>query len=346
MNRTLITLAILGIASTGALAQSSVTVYGKVDLGLVVDGGSAAGKSVRIASVTGGSRLGFKGTEELGGGYKAAFQLETGLCADSAAGAPNFCTGNNQFMGRQAFGALSGSFGSISAGRQYSLGYLTLATVDPFGTGYAGQANNSDGKGTYVVDNSAARLNNSATYTTPRFGGFTASAEIALGETTGNWRAGRETGASINYASGPAYGAVTFYDLDNANGVGNSRTVTTAAGTYDFGLLKAHALLQKVSGHPTGARTADIFNILAGATVPVAGGYVLASFIHHDDRTSADQDTNQLGVGYNYPLSKRTSVYAAFARNWNRLDAGFLIGNASETGTGNKAFNLGAVTNF
>src|SRR6476659_3787031 len=108
MKRSVIAVAVLGTFAGPSFAQSSVTIYGKVDLGLVFDSGSSAGKSVRISSgVTGGSRLGFKGVEDLGSGYKAAFQIETGFCADSAAGAPNFCTGTN-FMGRQAHGDLSG----------------------------------------------------------------------------------------------------------------------------------------------------------------------------------------------------------------------------------------------
>jgi len=143
MKKSLLAIAVLATASGAVSAQSSVTLYGKVDLGLVLDSGGTAGKSVRVASgVTGGSRLGFKGVEDLGGGLKAAFQLETGFCADSAAGAPNFCTGGNNFMGRQAYGALSGPFGAMSAGRQYSLGFTNLSTIDPFGTGFAGQINN------------------------------------------------------------------------------------------------------------------------------------------------------------------------------------------------------------
>ena len=117
MKKSLLALAVLTAVSGAASAQSSVTLYGKVDVGLVYDSGSTAGKSLRIDSgITGGSRIGFKGVEDLGGGLKASFQLETGFCADGANGAtqPNFCTGSNQFMGRQAYGALSGGFGSIS----------------------------------------------------------------------------------------------------------------------------------------------------------------------------------------------------------------------------------------
>ena len=336
MKKSLLALAVLTAVTGVASAQSSVTIYGKVDLGLVMDSGSAAGKSVRLDSgVTGGSRIGFKGVEDLGGGMKAAFQLETGYCADSAAGAPNFCTGSNQFMGRQAHGDLTGSFGALSAGRQYSLGFNNLSTIDPFGTGFAGQVNN-------IVDPSGIRLNNSVTYSTPTIGGVTASGEIAFGEQTGNWEANRETGAGLTYASGPAYAGFTFYDVSNAAGNGAARKNYLFGGTYDFGVVKVHALAQK----STGAASLDVLDLMGGVTVPVAGGNIMASYIHHNDRTGADKDANQIGVGYLYPLSKRTSVYTAFARIQNLHGATFTVGNATAAGTGDKAFNLGVVHNF
>jgi predicted porin len=336
MKKSLLALAVLTAVTGAASAQSSVTLYGKVDLGMVLDSGSSAGKSVRLSSgVTGGSRIGFKGVEDLGGGMKAAFQLETGYCADSAAGAPNFCTGSNQFMGRQAHGDLTGAFGAISAGRQYSLGFNNLSTIDPFGTGTAGQINN-------IIDPSGIRLNNSVTYSTPNMGGLTASAEIAFGEQTGNWEANRETGAAVVYASGPAYVGVTFYDVGNSSGTGAARKNYTVGGTYDFGVVKVHALVQK----STGPTSLDVLDMMGGVTVPLAGGNLMASYIRHNDRTGADKDANQLGIEYLYPLSKRTSVYTAFGRIQNQHGAAFTVGNATEAGTGNKAFDLGVVHNF
>jgi predicted porin len=342
MKKSLLALAVLTAVTGAASAQSSVTLYGKVDLGLVLDSGAgyvpglpAQGKSVRISSgVTGGSRIGFKGVEDLGGGMKAAFQLETGYCADSAAGAPNFCTGSNQFMGRQAYGALSGSFGSVSAGRQYSLGFNNLSTIDPFGTGFAGQVNN-------IVDPSGIRLNNSATYNTPTIGGVTASAEIAFGEQVGNWQANRETGAGITYASGPVYIGGTYYGVDNAAGTTSARKNYLVGGTYDFGVVKLHGLVQKSTGV-----NLDVLDVMGGVTVPIGGGNLMASYIHHNDRTLADKDANQFGVGYQYFLSKRTSIYTAYARIKNDNGAVFTVGNATEAGTGDKAFNLGVVHNF
>ena len=344
MKKSLLALAVLAAVSGAASAQSSVTLYGKVDLGLVLDSGNSAGKSVRISSgVTGGSRIGFKGVEDLGGGMKAAFQLETGYCADSAAGAPNFCTGSNQFMGRQAHGDLTGAFGAISAGRQYSLGFNNLSTIDPFGTGFAGQVNNVDATGSnYMVDPSGIRLNNSVTYSTPNVGGFTGSVEAALGEQTGNWAGGRETGAGLTYASGPAYIGFTYYDVNNASGVGAAKKNYLLGGTYDFGVVKVHALVQKI----TGSASIDHLSMMGGVTVPVAGGNIMASYIHNNDRTAADKDASQIGVGYLYPLSKRTSIYTAFAKIQNEHGASYLVGNATEAGTGNKAFNLGVVHNF
>jgi predicted porin len=337
MKKSLLALAVLTAVTGAAYAQSSVTIYGKVDLGLVMDSGSAAGKSIRVSSgVTGGSRLGFKGVEDLGGGMKAAFQLETGYCADSAAGAPNFCTGSNQFMGRQAHGDLTGSFGAISAGRQYSLGFNNLSTIDPFGTGFAGQVNN-------IVDPSGIRLNNSATYTTPTIGGFNASAEIALGEQTGNWQANRETGGALTYANGPAYVGFTYYGVDNAAGTSTARKNYLLGGTYDFGIVKLHALGQK----STGAVGLDVLDLMGGVTVPLGGGQLLASYIHHNDRNDVtNHDASQWGAGYLYPLSKRTSIYTAYAKINNQHGAAFTVGNATEAGTGNKAFNLGVVHNF
>ena len=342
MKKSLLALAVLTAVSGAAFAQSSVTLYGKVDLGLTMDAGGP-GKSIRLDSgVTGGSRIGFKGVEDLGGGMKAAFQLETGYCADSAAGVPsngatvpNFCTGSNAFMGRQAHGDLTGAFGAISAGRQYSIGFNNLSTIDPFGTGFAGQINN-------IVDPSGIRLNNSVTYATPNMGGFVGSAEIAFGEQTGNWEANRETGAGLTYASGPAYLGFSFYDVSNAAGNGAARKNYTFGGTYDFGVVKLHALVQK----STGPSTLDVLDVMGGATVPIAGGNLLASYIHHNDRTLSDKDAQQFGVGYIYPLSKRTSVYTAFAKIQNRNGATFTVGNATASGTGNKAFNFGVVHNF
>jgi predicted porin len=348
MKKSLLALAVLTAISGVASAQSSVTLYGKVDLGLVYDAGGTQGKSLRISSgVTGGSRIGFKGVEDLGGGLKASFQLETGYCADSNApppgsgpGASNFCTGGN-FMGRQAYGALSGNFGSLSAGRQYSLGFVNLTTVDPFGTGFAGQINN-------IFDASGVRLNNSVQYNTPVINGFNASLEYSAGEQQGNWAAGRETGAALTYASGPIYAGATWYDVNTTSPapVVTADKVWQVGGTYDFGVVKLHAMVQGSKSADSVEKPHDRMNAMGGVTVPLAGGSVMASYVHSNDKLSADHDANQIGVGYLYPLSKRTSIYTSFAHIQNLNGGTFTVGNATEAGTGNKSYDIGVVHNF
>ncbi len=85
---------------------------------------------------------------------------------------------------------------------------------------------------------------------------------------------------------------------------------------------------------------------MAGVTVPIGAAQILASYVHHNDRTVANQDASQVGIGALYSLSKRTSLYTSFARIQNQHGAAFLVGNATALGTGNKSFNAGVVHNF
>src|ERR1700754_1269520 len=109
----------LALAAPAAFAQSSVTIYGIVDL----DGQYLSGHSKQVLVTSGGqsgSRIGFKGTEDLGSGYYTDFVLEGGLNIDTGSSAQG-----GALFGRQAFGQLrNASFGTLSAGRQYSSTYL------------------------------------------------------------------------------------------------------------------------------------------------------------------------------------------------------------------------------
>jgi predicted porin len=215
-----------------------------------------------------------------------------------------------------------------------------LTTIDPFGTGLAGQINN-------IFDTSGTRLNNSVQYNTPVFSGFNGSIEFAAGEHTGDWKAGREVGAAVTYASGPIYAGATIYDL-NATTPGDvtARKTWQIGATYDFGVVKLHGLVQGEKSDPSFSPPLDRFNLMGGITLPVAGGSVMASYLHSNDKESVNRDATQIGVGYMYPLSKRTSLYAAFAHINNQNGGTYTVGNATDSGVGNKAFNLGAVHNF
>jgi predicted porin len=343
--------ALLALAGAAG-AQSSITAYGRIDLGLVVDSG-VGGKTVRLSSgVAKGSQLGFKGTEDLGGGYKSAFLIETGYCADSAiaggltpggpggetVGSPNFCSGSNNFMGRQARLELAGPFGAVSAGRQFALGYITMLRTDPF-LGTAGQMNN-------IIDPSGFRLNNSVRYATPVVAGFGASVDVAFGEVTGNWKGSRETGGSLDYDLGDAHAHAIYYKVDNANGVGTAKQNIMLAGTYDFGFVRLHGLAQKTTGAPTGKARLNTLAYMLGVSVPIGAGRLQASYVEGDDRTAANKDANQIAIGYLYYLSKSVSMYTAWGRIRNEHGALFYDGNATDAGAGNRSFNLGMACDF
>ncbi len=341
-------LSVICLAAGGAHAQSQVSVYGKIDLGGVLDRGNPSGKSVRIDSgVLGASRLGFKGIEDLGNGYSASFQIETGFCSNGVTGingaaTGGYCTGNNSFMGRLGQGALTGPFGKVSAGLQYTLGFLNLLTFDPFNVGMAGRANN-------LMDGNGTRFNNSLQYVSPKLAGFSASGQFALGEHTGDFAGGRGYSAAITYADGPGYLGATYYEINNPAGGGTAKSDALIGGSYDFGWVKAHAGYQHTGGSPTGHPSIGLNDFLIGATIPLAAGRIIGSYVDHSDRTSANRSASQLALGYVYPLSKRTSVYSAFAKinpRGNSSTTTYTVGNNTSAGTGNQAFNFGLVHDF
>ena len=89
------------------------------------------------------------------------------------------------------------------------------------------------------------------------------------------------------------------------------------------------------------AQSMDSRDAIVGVSVPLGATTVLASYVHKDDRDAANRDARQLAIGATYALSKRSKVYVAYAHIRNRNDAAYMVGNATEVGTGNRAFNVG-----
>jgi predicted porin len=364
MNRSLLTLAVLGTFVGGALAQSSVTIYGKVDVGVTfqddeIDNATSVGaKTVRVSSgVSGGSRIGFRGVEDLGGGMKARFQLETGLCTDgaraSATPEDHTCGGDRQLFGRMAIVALEGGFGGVVLGRQFTSSYLHMDRVDPFGTGLAGAGTN--------MFPFQQRLNNVVAYHTPDLGGFSATVAYAAGEQPGDKDANRIFDGEVSYSAGPLYVGVA-YDLQDDTAGTKVLEITNVGGTYDFGVVKGYLQYQTtesdgsvnaapgtVGGVNTAARV-DQETILIGVSVPIGRGNLMASYIDHSDDANIagvlPMDSDQVAVGYMYALSKRTQLYTAIARINNDNGARKTVGDATEKGSGERAVNFGVVHNF
>ena len=360
MNKTAISAAILACCAGSAFAQSSVQIYGIADAAFVGERGGTAGSANKL---TGGaasaSRIGFRGTEDLGGGVSALFTLETGIRLDTgevdAAGT---------IFNRQAFVGLKSRAGTLTLGRQYTPWHQALAQVaDPFATGYAGGSKNL-----FPDFGANVRTSNTVMVAAPTTMGFNAELAYSAGEQGGSSKAGRQVGASVGYAAGPLNVRLAYNhknsDVAAAPGVtgvtrGSGRNLLLAAN-YDFKVIKAYfaygvdkgfnsAPLGNANNPYGGVRptaSTDGNEILLGLSAPVGTGTVLASVMRKDDRTGFDQDARSWGVGYVHPLSKRTSLYGAYGSIDNENGAGYTVANNSEAGSGDRAVNLGVRHTF
>ena len=326
MKKSLSALALAALSSGGALAQSSATIYGVVDVGLVHESGAASGSANNLSSgVASGSRLGFKGKEDLGGGTSVNFVLENGFNADTGAAGQG-----GLLFGRQAWVGVSGAFGAVSLGRQYLPYYKALRDVgDPFGAvSLAGRAGN--------LMTTNTRTDNMVEYISPQLHGLSADLAYGAGETAGDSAKNRTLGGALAYARGALKVQLAYNRIENATATDSTRNRLLVA-SYDFGVVSANFgyALNKGTG------TADSKDAVAGITVPFGAAKLLASYVRHDDRSIANKDASQWGIGYTYALSKRTDLYCAYAKIDNRNGAAFKVGNATDKGTGDRALDLG-----
>ena len=331
MKKSLLALAVLGAFSGIASAQSNVTIYGVVDLGLANDNnGGAAGSVTRMDSgILNGSRLGFKGTEDLGGGLSANFQLENGFSADTGT-----LGQGGRLFGRQAWVGIAGGFGAVKLGRQMTPVYANSSTFDPFEDALAGDS-------ARLFNYSGSRTDNAITYGYDA-NGIRAQLQYGFGEVAGNTSGSRTIGAFGGYKNGPIDVVLTY--TANNDATGNVRGKTTLlGGNYNFGMAKVYAAYawNKDVVAPTGAVAlgADTRNALIGVAVPVgSAGSFKASYIRLSDKVKRNADANQIAIGYVHDLSKRTALYTSFSRTGNDGAASY---NAGAAGATDKLFNVG-----
>lgn len=356
MNRysSLALVALGGFAAAACHAQTAVRIYGLVDTGIVLERGGAAGNVNKLSSgISLGSRIGFTGTEDLGGGLGAIFTLESGFNADDGSMGQG-----GLLFGRQAFVGLKGGFGTVTLGRQYTPQYLTLGAADPFGTGYAGTAANL-----MLLTGTGGRMNNTVKYVTPTFAGLSGELAYGFGEIAGDTSAGRNAGAAVTYANGPLWVRLGHHHRNNDTALAEAdRTRNTLlAASYDFGVARAvvgyavnkglNSAAPRNANNPFGYAVAptgstDSRDILVGATVPLGAGKLIASYVDKSDRTDAGQDARQWAIGYAHALSKRTELFTTYARIKNENGAGYTVGGAIEPGSGDRAFNAGIRHHF
>ena len=324
MKKVLFTLLALG-ASCTALAQSSVTIYGVADAGLVVDKDAAGDRLTRVASgVASGSRIGFKGKEDLGGGMAATFVLESGFNIDTGTSGQG-----GLLFGRQAYVGLTGNAGAITLGRQYSPYYLALRDVaDPFAIGLAGTASN--------VMATNYRVNNMVQYATPTWNKLSGELAYGFGEVADDNKKNRSLGGAVHYIDGPLNLTVTHHRMENALATADTRN-SLLAMRYDFGVAQAN-LGYADNRALDNSKSNDV---LLGVIVPFGATKMVASYIRHDDKSNLNRDAQQWAIGAYYALSKRSDLYTAYGHISNKNGALYTVGNATDNGTGNTGFNLG-----
>jgi predicted porin len=324
--------AIVGLSAIPASAQTNVTIYGVADAGLQrTDDGASTVNSV-VSGAQSGSRLGFKGTEDLGGGLSALFTLESGFTLNDG----KLAQGGRLF-GRQSFVGLAGDVGTLRLGRIYNPIRPALESVDPFQFGLAGNISR-------VFKAYDERADNTVNYTTPKWNGVTGQLAWSFGGVPAGATLGRQIGASVGYANGPVLAVLAYHNqnLLTATNTDNGNAKSTfVGGVYDFGAAKAHlGYAWNKGSSAAGVDNVDSRDLLAGVTVPVGGaGNLLASYIRHSDKLVANRDARQWALGYTWDLSKRTNLYTSYARVNN--DSASTLGGAAAAGLDPSLLNVG-----
>ncbi|MFM0208692.1 porin [Paraburkholderia sediminicola] len=336
------------IVSAPAFAQSSVTLYGIVDTGVeYFTHATPTGGSVARMPVIGGgdvpSRWGLRGAEDLGGGLKAVFTLESGFSASNGA-----LQQGGRLFGRQSYVGLSGPWGQLTFGRQYSMTNWAMTESNIIGSGGFGGLASLD---SYLL---AARFDNDVVYM-GTFSGVTIGASYSTGrdssavgncpgQTGNDFLACRAISAMLKY-DGNAWGAAVTYDEQRGGAGATAITVVPGAAGIAFTKssdtdrryqLAAHVdissvrvgagwLHRLVEGDTRSAKT-DIEYL--GASVPY-GAWVFDAQVSHILDSTYDADGTMGTLRANYNLSKRTALYGVFAYMKNSGKEGIYSVSAS-----------------
>lgn len=327
MKKSLIALAAL--AATGAaFAQSTVTLSGTVDVG--VEKRFSGDATKLTSSRSGTSNWTLAGTEDLGGGLKAVFQISTSFNADTGTVASTDGLGNNGL-----FVGLTGGFGTVRAGRPVNTLYGNALLANGTKGVSLHDANTVLGGSSTALAktggaSSSVYVPNALQYHSPRFGGVQVQLEWAPSEQTVPGTATAKNdglGFAVRYDGGPISASVTSYKgASAAAATAENKAVTQLALAYDFGMAKAYFTYRDQSGMTSETDT----SYALGVTAPVGPGSLYASY-NVNEQVGTDGRT--LIAGYKYSLSKRTTAYFNFAnRNSAWLTAA--VKDSSTTGYG------------
>jgi predicted porin len=376
MKKSVLALAVLGAFAGVASAQSSVTLFGVVDLNVRYVNNDQTTYSLSQDGMS-SSRLGFRGVEDLGGGLKASFWLEAAIGPDTGRGGGSFGNGTqsvqvpcytppgaplctpttvtvseNPFLfQRRSTLSLSNAWGELRMGRDYTPQFWSWTVFDPFGTNGVGSATNlalqanlfAGSGGSYGT---LVRANNSVQYILPNgvFGpGLYGQFMMAAGE---NAIGNKMWGGRIGYAAGPFDVAFAYSDTDVSPDA--SGTNWNIGGSWNFGFMKLSGFYSKIdiSGSLNGVNFADRGqqNWFIGGSVPFGQANFKISWGQSDGTGAASIGAKQWALGADYNLSKRTAIYATWASINNNSGSAFRVAPTSvlTPGTNSSGFEVGA----
>lgn len=337
MKKALIALAVLGLTGGAAVAQSSVTLFGIIDADMkYVKTGSLKLKKLDSSGLN-TSRFGVKGVEDLGGGLKAGFWLESQLNTDTGA------ADSTRFWGRRSTVSLFGDFGEIRLGRYKTATKLHIEDFDPYSATGLGDVTAVFGNALGSGAATFSRADNMVSYETPKnLGGFYGAADIAAGEgANGN----KMQDVRLGYKDGPVHVSAAF----SSTGVGTKYKVSSIAGSYTFEGIKP-ALMYTT----TKAGAAEIKALTAALTWSLGQGQLQTSYTDSKANTAAEGiagvgDAKLFAIGYIYSLSKRTALYTTFSQIDNKGGAKYVVSGApAATAGGQKSsgFDVGIRHSF
>ena len=371
MKKSLLVLAVAAAVPVLAQAQTNVTLYGRVDAAIGSESrgsfpGVANGSAVSLLSgVQSSNRWGVRGSEDLGGGLKAIFNLEGGFDADIGRGgsAPTTQTGISNTSGglvggttaantqggldfrRRSVVGLEGGFGTLVFGRDYDPMFRVLLASDTLGLGHYGNVHSITGGTTLAGTRPyGVRIDNGIHYVSPSLGGFVIRAAYGFSEqfvasNTTTKQTGRVLGLAGEYSAGPLYVGLAYRQNNVASNAG-ATVATQQTGTdkytalgarYNFGAFAINGGLNRINiadNVTSGLGVAvDVKQAWVGGDAQVGPGRLHAQY-GRIDPTGAGK-ASSIAVTYNYPLSKRTNAYATFGQTKNNSTTNYTLQTSS-----------------
>ena len=356
MQKKLIALAVAaaaGAISAPVYAQSQVQVYGIIDVGVESGKYSDAVGNLTRMTTSGNmtNRLGFKGSEDLGNGMKANFMLELQPYPDVGTAGVSGTVVNSNLFHRTSTVGLSGNWGAVNLGNQYTPWFSARAANDIFNV--AGVGSN------YVsMELGNTRMSNSIRYDSANFNGFTFAAMYGFGQavagvapaptgagafgaqegtTAGNKNAGKDVSLNVMYGNGPLALRYGYDNYKATQGPDANVKNNNVNGSYDFKIVKLVLGWNSRKSDNTTVVNIDNKSWYVGGVMPVFGkDFIKAEYTRFKDNTATaatgSMDAHLLAIGYEHNMSKRTALYGTYSKLNN--DTGATHTFLSDNGVG------------